>query len=417
VRVLAGSLIDVAHGWWQQAARCQGIAMFGRLALRLRFVIITGVLCGLTVANRPVWTSGGDWQLLSSGAHILFSGRALHAYVLVTDVQAGPSALVTVHALQAGPVSLVLVRLLTIVSPGSGAVFAHVLMTLELPALLWLAEGIRASASPGPVGVLRRRVATLVAGLATVPVWDNFSALLPHVDDGLALLCAMLGMLCVSRQRWLPAAMCVGLAAGAKPWAIGAMAILIGLSHHRVRALLVAVSVAAAAWLPFLLGDPRTLSAAAGGHFLVSADAPLRILHLLPTNAPPWQRTVEMTAILVAASLVAARRGWRDAFAAGMLARLLFECATFPYYDADSLMALAAADVVSRRWPWRTVATWTALNLEHCLPTPWSGITRLVSLVAILLTLVSRPRPVVSPAQVDRRRHLAPSASGPLLAS
>ena len=95
-----------------------------------------------------------------------------------------------------------------------------------------------------------------------MPVWAELAVHYAHLDDALALALLMAAIHAVARSRPLAAALLLAASAGAKPWALAFVPLLLVLPRvrwHRAAAVWLAVVVAA--WLPFVLADPKTLHA------------------------------------------------------------------------------------------------------------------------------------------------------------
>ena len=97
----------------------------------------------------------------------------------------------------------------------------------------------------------------------------------------------MLAVRAVATAQPILAGLCVGLAAGAKPWALVFLPILLVLpGRARWHAATWAVAAVCAAWLPFVLADPGTLTATA--HFTIGTCGRRRCARLAsPTRALP----------------------------------------------------------------------------------------------------------------------------------
>ena len=370
--------------------------------VRWRFAVtlIVAVAFSQAAVNAASWQNGMDWSLLQHGGRELLSAHALSAYARVPGLQAGPP-------------SLLVAGVLDLLFGSATPLVLHLLLFAELPLLLWLMERfVASSALAGGRAPTSLRLKVLLAGVVLAPPWASLAGGTVHVDDGLALLATVTASLFVVRNRPLAAALCAGSAAAAKPWAVGALAVLVGLSQYRLRAVLLAAAVPVLAWLPEMF-DPRNFHAATAYPFPVAADAPLRVVGLLSRVMPSWQRPVELAAILGVAVVVALRGNWPEAFAASMVARLLFEVSTLTYYDVDTLAAVLAIDVATRARPWRSGLLWVAVEAGGLLPIGMAGAVRLVALVVLVLSYAyQRSEPVGIPAVKKLIR-----AKRPLLAS
>jgi hypothetical protein len=371
-----------------------------------RVAVVAVVSVVLTVFDSwGVWEHPTDWSLLQQGGALLFSTSALHTYALTPGLQAGPLTLVLTGALN------------LVFGAGAGAA-AHLLLAAEPALLLWLAERAAAESLPALARVRRHLpVVATVGGLLLASAWGVLAGATGHVDDGLALLAFAVAIRAVAREHALSAALWAGVAVDAKPWALGCLALLVGLRHGRVRAAAIAIAVPVVSWLPFL-ADPRNLTVAAHQEFPVSRDAPLHVLGLMHAFAPTWQRPVELLAIAAAAAYVGVRRCWIDAFAASMVVRLLTEITMLEYYDVDTLFAVLLTDIAARRTPWRSGLLWLLAYPGRWLDPSIESAFRLLVLVVLAASYVASPRLGRRCAQWwSVRLSGAAQRIGPLLAS
>jgi hypothetical protein len=158
----------------------------------------------------------------------------------------------------------------------------------------------------------------------------------------------------VARYQTIPAALLLAASADAKPWALAFVPLLLVLSRDRWhRAVLVWLAAVAAAWLPFVLADPRTLHA--GGFSIPNvASSSLRALGVTAASTPSWDRPVQLL-LGAALGVVAVRRGrWLVVPAVVLAVRMLLDPGAYPYYTAGLVLATVVLDVGWRRtrWPW-----------------------------------------------------------------
>jgi hypothetical protein len=287
------------------------------------------------------WTSreSTDWDLLTGGAHALFGPHPLSLYATHEYLQAGPPGLVAVRAFDGLPGSI-------------GVAVAHILLAILGWYLLFLTErwcvpGARFFSVPFMAGLR-----TLLVGIPVMLIWTFLAGGAPHVEDGLAFLTFVLAVRAVAGGREIRAAILVGLTAAWKPWGVVALPLLLGLPR-KWRAILIAVAIPAACWLPFLLSDPETLKQVSHG-FVLQSNSTLRALGMSGSHVPSWWRGAELVGALAAAGLAAVRRSWMVAFAAGCTARLLLDPAGFDYYVSGLVLATALTERLANLKPWRT---------------------------------------------------------------
>jgi hypothetical protein len=328
---------------------------FGRFAARpewtpwARWLVAVRhpILLALAFLSTYIQRGDADWTLLSAGGQRLFSAAPWTVYAHTSG-------------LQAGPLTLVVVRGMNILPGGWGLWATHVLLAILGWYLLFLAErwtspdvGLRRA--PLKTGLL-----TLAVGIPVMVEWGWVAGDSPHLEDPLAILLFLLAVRAITKGNETRAAVLIGLALAFKPWAIAALPLVLG-CQRKIKAIAIAIAVPAACWLPFVLGDHATLSAAGHG-FRWLDNAPLHLLGLASGPLPDWWRSAELLGVLAAAAL-AARQDWRIAFAAGCTMRLLLDPAAFPYYYAGLLMATALTERLIGARPWRTAVLFVGVGV------------------------------------------------------
>ncbi len=295
-----------------------------------------------------------DWPLLSAGAHHLFSSSPLSAYAKTSGLQAGPPTLIVMRGLD--------------LLPGSSGVWvAHVLLAVLGWYMVFLVERWTVAGARWGHAPLRSGLLTLLLGVPVLLQWGWLAGYTPHPEDALAILCFLLAMRAITDGRETRGALLIGLAMAFKPWAVVALPMVWGCSR-KSRAAVLAIAVPAVCWLPFLIGDPGTLSAVGSG-FVIRGNSPLSTFGLFTAGIPTWWRTVQLLGALAVAAL-AARRDWRYAFAAGCAMRLLLDPASFGYYLAGLLMATMLTDRFTGKRPWRTVVIWACAGYFTSFASP-----------------------------------------------
>jgi hypothetical protein len=340
-----------------------------------------------------------DWKLLSDGGNGLFSASPLSVYAKTPYLQAGPPGLVVVRGLNLLPGT-------------SGPWIAHILLAFLGWYLLYLVERWTVPGSSWRSIPLGPGLLTLAIGVMVLEQWAWLAGFASHPEDGLALLCFLLALRALMTGRDLRAALLIGLAAAWKPWAVVALPLVTGCSR-KCRALMIALAIPTACWLPFILGDHSTLSAVGHG-FPLLPDSTLRLLGLSGKTIPDWWRSVQLSGALAGAAL-AARRDWRVAFAAGCAMRLLLDPAGLGYYDAGLLMVTAITERLTGSRPWRTAVLWALVAyLQYVVPGSMLVALRFVGLAGLYLSWVlpRRRTPAVPSDLVPAQR--APLPNGRL---
>lgn len=329
------------------------------------------------------WGGAYSWHYFAQGADLLTHpsapGGGLHLYAVHPE-------------LQIGPLSLVVAAPLHLLSPAGGAVLAPALLTMLGLAILALLVRLRDRYVKRTSGVL-----LLTTGLLVLPVWTQVAVHFAHLDDALALLCGVVAVELVLARRPMLAGLLIAAAVDAKPWAAGFIVLVLALPRQdRLRATLVAAAGVAAAWLPFIIGDPRTLSITRFTIDNVSNSA-LQALGVHTASTPAWDRPAQLV-LGVAVAAVCVRRGrWPAVLLAVITARLLLDPQTYPYYASGLLVAAAVVDLLrsQRRLPVWTAcaAVWFAADQlgTLVLPPTWLGILRAGYCIAVLVALCLAP--------------------------
>ncbi|MEP7192539.1 MAG: hypothetical protein ABI903_06705 [Actinomycetota bacterium] len=292
-----------------------------------------------------------SWHFFTTGAALLSSddpGAGLHLYATHPQLQIGPLTFLAATPLNGLPAWL------------SGAM-AVTGIAATGPAMLL-------SLSRLPQVSMTNRQRGLAAAVL-MPVWAELAVHYTHLDDALALVLLLGGMHAVARSRPIPAALLLAASAGAKPWALAFVPLLMVLPRDRWRrALLVWLPAVAAAWLPFVLADPRTLHA--GGFSIPNvASSSLRVLGVTAASTPSWDRPVQLL-VGVVLGVVAVRRGrWLVVPAVVLAVRMLLDPGAYPYYTSGLVLTTILVDVGWRRtrWPWVSLGVVCGLYVARCL--------------------------------------------------
>ena len=368
----------------------------GDRAVRWRYPLLAvGLVIGIVLKYTPQ-TLYGDWWIFRFGAQALsgtlparqqvFVSSPLHLYVDMPRLQAGPPSLVA-----SVPFGL-------LPNPAGRLLVACVMALALLPILLLLER------TAGLLGVPAARVrrTTLLGGLLVAPLWISLSVVFLHPDDVLALALVVVAVHELVRGHGLIAALALGTSAAAKPWAVAFIVLVLVLPRERrAPAGLLAIATAGAWWLPFLLAAPGTTGALGS---LTAPVAPDTVLALFTHGLPPWLRTVQLVAMVVAALLCARSRAWLLTPLVAVAVRIALDWQTWTYYGAGLLLAALLWDVLSgRRWPRLTVLATAPVVLPAVLA-PVNQSAAAVLRVLLLAALVAaglvwdRRRPDLSTA-------------------
>jgi len=318
-----------------------------------------------------------SWHFFATGAALLSSNgpdAGLHLYATHPQLQIGPLTFLAATPLNGLPAWL------------SGAVAATVIAGTG-PAIL-------ESLSHLPHLSMTNTQRGLAAAFL-MPVWAELAVHYTHLDDALALVLLLVGVHAVARCRPIPAALLLAASAGAKPWALAFVPLLLVLPRDRWnRALPVWLAGVSAAWLPFVLADPRTVNA--GGFSIPNvASSSLRVLGVTAASTPAWDRPVQLL-VGILLGMVAVHRGrWLVLPAVVLAVRMLLDPGSYPYYTAGLVLATILLDIGWRRtlWPWISMGVVGGLYVVRYLgpmtPTNaqlgWLRAATLVGVLAVAL--------------------------------
>jgi hypothetical protein len=351
-----------------------------------------------------IWTGirlpgcGGSWHYFAQGGHLLFeddAGQGLHLYA-------------THPELQIGPISLVAAAPLQVLGPFAGRLVAVQLMSGTGPPLLSALWRL----VPPPA---RRPSRLLAAGLVFIPVWAELVTHAGHLDDVLALVFGVAALHALVRRNPILTGLLVAAAADSKPWAAAFAPLLLALPPRSWwRAATACALGLAAAWLPFLLYDPHTLTAA---RFTIpnAASSGLRALGVMDPRTPGWDRPVQLILGCALGTAAVVRRRWPAVILLATGARIMLDPEVYSYYTAGVLLGAVAFDLIATRWrgPWLTVGGLVTLYVvrlaAHVLPISLHalGLLRVAYVVAIAV-IVLLPFDGRGRSGRHRRRHPAP---------
>jgi len=323
------------------------------------------------------WHGGAAWHFFVQGGSALARGGGLHLYAKAPVLQIGPLAFLAVDTLTTvdGRPRLLAAQVMCVLA--GGYVVARIIQLAPAGRRWWPAVAL------------------------FVPLWMYLAVASVHVDDVLALTCAVaaLGAARAGRPVW--AGVLLGLAVDAKPWALGFAALVLVLPGRRapLRAVAAAAVVVAAAWLPFFLADPGTVRLL---HFTIP-NTPLSALRALGVDdprTPPWDRPAQ--ALLgIALGAVAIRRGrWPAVLLLAVAARVALDPGTNRYYAAGVAVGALLWDLAGSRSvrPWWSAAGVAVMYVSRWLPLAprvHGGLT-LAYCVACAVGLVLWPGPGVA---------------------
>lgn len=298
---------------------------------------------------------GFSWHYLRTGGELLYagSGRAdggLNLYAHHPELQMGPVSFLTAGLFNPFPEPV-------------GQFLAAAVMSL-LGLLILVVVGRSAAWHLLGTGTnhqrLRQRV--LVAGLAFIPMWIEVAVRFGHLDDVLALFFTALAVRALTLGNPAATGVFLALAMDSKPTALAFLPLLLALPRGQwLRAGLWCTALVALAWLPFLLSDPQSLTAA---RFTIP-NQPASALHWLGVDdprTPPWDRPAQAAMGLALGCLAVWRGRWPAVVLLGANARIALDPSVYTYYTASVLLGTLLWDVIGQRalvpwWSWIGLTT------------------------------------------------------------
>lgn len=375
-----------------------------------------------------VWTAGWfvvaerheavSWHYLRTGQQLLFN-----------QIPGGGLALYANHPeLQIGPVSFLVAGLFAPFPPETGEKLADLFMSV-LGLYMLVLVGRAAADHYRGTGVNHRRLQqrVLIAGAAFIPMWVEVAVRFAHLDDVLALFFTTLAVRALVRGRATAVGVCLALAVGCKPWAVGFVPLFLALPRGgRARAAAWLFALVAAAWLPFYLTHTDTFAAA---RFTIPNQpaSSLRWFGVHDPVTPWWDRPAQMGLGVALGVLAVRRQRWPAVVLLAADARIALDPSVYTYYNASVLLGTLLWDSIGQRRlvPW---VSWIALLSLYgsALLIPSDGARGLIRLAfafgsaAYVLWWPQRMprgrRDTRRPPNPDPRpahRHLAPSPGQP----
>lgn len=321
------------------------------------------------LSTSSLWLIFAAWSITWTAVHLQAPAGSWHYFVtgarLLTDFASPTGGLHLYHSnpqLQIGPVSLLAAVPFTLLPAVAGKLAAVGVMSAAGLGLLGLASRLLPTQS-------RSRV--LWPGLLFIPVWEELAGRAGHLDDVLALTLTVAALVAIQRKHGLGAAVLLALAADAKPWALAFVPLLFVVpAAQRLRALACWAGTVALAWMPFLIADPRSVTAATY-RIQNAAGSALRALGVNDPSTPWWCRPAQLS-LGVGLGYLLWRRGRAAAIVLAVIAvRMLLDPGTWSYYTAGLLTGTVLLDLCRTRQrrdvPWFSAGAFVAVFLPSYL--------------------------------------------------
>lgn len=359
--------------------------------------------------------TGGDWGYFLRGSELLFGQH--HRY---TPLPGGLHLYANYPEYQIGPLSFLVATPFRLLGPGNGRIPAVFVMTAAIPMLVWLLERTAHTLwrDDARFSVTLLQSTTLVGGVVVAQAWSPLATIYSHLDDVMLLSAGIVALWAVAHRRPMILGAMIGVAIAAKPWGVVVLPLALALpgGRDRLKALALGGGIAAAAWLPFVIGDPGTLDAIEPV-VTTSTESVLHLFGVAATDAPAWVRPVQLGAALLATGLTLLRGRWAAVLVVGIAVRVALDPQVFLYYSAGLLLAAFAWDMLRspRALPIWTIAGFVLLNDAYSLVESDTGkaVLRLMITAAIIVStafLPNRPRRTADPVDMATPSPALPAA-------
>jgi hypothetical protein len=341
------------------------------------------VVAAVSLTAGVVSGGRGDWNEFVDAGRAMFGSAGLHVYVIHRDVQTGPLSL--------------FVAWLFAHTPRDGFVLA-ILVTAALGLVVVRLHELTARLGRGRTHF---ELLVLVGGVLLAFSWAKLGGY-GHLDDAITLTAAVAALYEVRAGRPLSAGLAIGIGIATKPWGVIFLPLTLA-SHSRDgsqrdrRALVVAGCVAAAAWLPFIIGAPSSLKALRPTVGL-APDSVLALLGLTNDSMPGWLRVAQLIACMAVASILVLRNRPESVIAAAIAVRIATDPATWSYYTPGLVAGVLIWDLLDdRRFPWATLAVVVALAPTWLVPSE-TGRAALRLAIALVVVIWAFLRPPLATA-------------------
>lgn len=336
---------------------------------RARYAVIAVVSLSAGVVSG----GRGDWDDFVAAGRAMSGAAGLHVYVLN-------------HEVQTGPLSLLLASVFGH-TPRDGFVLAAIITAALGLVCVRMFEAVTRPAAPR----VDFDLLVLAGGCLTAFTWAKLGGY-GHLDDALTLTGAAVAFCAVRTRRPLLAGLAIGLAIAAKPWGVIFLPLTLASRERDWRAPMVAGGVAAAAWLPFVIGAPDSLKALRPT-VNVAPDSVLALLGVTNDSMPDWLRVAQLLACVAVAGALAMRHRPESIIAAAIAVRVATDPATWSYYTPGLVVGVLLWDLLDRRrFPWLTVAAVVGLGPTWLVPSDTArAALRLITAVAVVGWSFARP--------------------------
>ena len=349
---------------------------------------------------------GFSWHYFVQGSTLLFHGAAPGQPAGGLDLYAN------YPQLQIGPFTFAIAELLRHCGGAQGVAAAEAFMTVLGLIVLYCVERIAQAMRPELTRTKRLDRTMLVGGGAFMIGWTDLSVSIGHLDDALALTLVTLAVCALTANLPAFAGIFLGLSVDSKPWALVFLALILTVpSFMRREVAAVTLSVVALAWLPFVVADVHTLTAASQFTIPNEPSSALRALGVPDSSTPKWDRLAQVGLGCVLGGIAVWRRRWPAIVLLGVGARIVLDPGVYAYYTSGVLLGALMWDTLGLRRPlplW-TLVSGAVLGLTPVFITKTSVLGQLrlglvVAFSAAMLLLPAHPIGPLARRGLGRRR-------------
>ncbi|MBR7829311.1 hypothetical protein KDK95_23590 [Actinospica sp. MGRD01-02] len=370
---------------------------------RRRFAILGGV----TVFWAVIFARHGgySWHYFVQGSTLLFHGASGSAAAGGLDLYAN------YPQLQIGPFTFAVAEVLRHLGGTNGLFAACVFMAALGLVVLYVLERIVEAVRPELAGDDRLHLTMLIGGSAFMIGWTDLSVAISHLDDALALTLAVLALWAASADLPAIAGICIGLSVDSKPWALVFLPLILTVpAHTRRHAAVWTVVTILVAYLPFVIADPHTLSAASAFTITNEPSSALRALGVSDSGTPSWDRAAQIVLGCGLGAVAVRRRRWPALMLLGVGARIALDPGVYGYYTAGVLLGALIWDLLGHRRPmplW-TLISGAALAVSPMLISDESLLGELRLALVAVFTVALLLGPAQAPAGFTARERTLP---------
>lgn len=296
---------------------------------------------------------GFSWHYFVQGSTLLFHGApagqpagGLHVYANYPQ-------------LQIGPFTFAIAEILRHLGGPTGVLAAEAFMTSLGLIVLYCVERIAEAMRPELAGSVRLDRTMLIGGGAFMIGWTDLSVAIGHLDDALALTLVTLAVWALTVNLPAVAGLCLGLSVDSKPWALVFLALILTVpTFMRGHVALWTGATVLVAWLPFVIADIHTITAATAFTIPNEPSSALRALGVSDPGTPSWDRSAQIGLGCLLGGIAVWRRRWPAIILLGVGARIGLDPGVYAYYTSGVLLGALLWDTLGLRKP---LPLWTLI--------------------------------------------------------